>query len=216
MRGRAPLPDAALEIKAGGPTGCLNGFLTGGMDEVGRGALAGPVTAAIVCFDFQRLVSGDVPAGIRDSKQLRPEARESLCASILACAQVGLGEATTAEIEERNILQATFLAMRRACMALSSLPSLVFVDGNALPGLPCPAQAVIQGDALCLSIAAASIVAKVTRDRQMRALALAFPQYGWERNAGYGTSQHLEAIRRFGPTPHHRMGFAPLKQRQAA
>lgn len=179
-----------------------------GIDEAGRGPLAGPVVAAAAILDPARL-----PAGIDDSKALSPARREALFAAIAATAAHGIGLASVEEIEELNILGATMLAMRRAVAALPLAPTFALVDGNRLPdGLPCPAQAVVQGDRRALSIAAASILAKVTRDRLMADIARAHPGYGFERHMGYGTAEHLEALYRLGPTPHHRLGFAPVSR----
>ena len=145
-----------------------------------------------------------------DSKKLNRATREVLFDEIVACAATGVGVATVSEIDDNNILQATLLAMRRAVDALPSPPDVAIVDGNRTPDLACPAHPVIGGDGLSLSIAAASIVAKVTRDRMMRSLALDHPGYGWERNAGYGTAEHRGALARLGVTPHHRRSFAPV------
>lgn len=178
-----------------------------GVDEVGRGPLAGPVVAAAVC-----LPAGAIPSGLDDSKRLTAALRARLAADLLACAQVGIGLASVAEIDSVNILQATFLAMRRAVAALPAPPCALLIDGNRLPpGLPCPAETLVKGDARSLSIAAASIVAKVHRDRIMASLAVDFPGYGWDRNAGYPTAAHLDALTRLGPTPHHRRSFAPVR-----
>ena len=177
-----------------------------GIDEAGRGPLAGPVVAAAVILQPRR-----IPKGINDSKKLSAEARDALHAEIIAVAQVGVGEASVEEIDLLNILQATMLAMCRAVAALPAPPAFALVDGNCLPGLPCPAEAVIGGDGECLSIAAASIVAKVTRDRLMLSLDAIHPGYGWAHNAGYGTPEHLAALGRLGVTPLHRRSFAPVR-----
>jgi ribonuclease HII len=196
------MPDFSLERSLGVAP-------VAGIDEAGRGPLAGPVFAAAVVLDLAR-----VPQGIDDSKKLTAARRERIAGELRACAHVGLGQASVAEIDRLNILEATMLAMRRACDALSAAmgaaPAHVLVDGNRLPDLPCPARAVIGGDGKSLSIAAASIMAKVTRDRLMAELALVHPHYGWERNAGYGTAEHLRALTDHGPTPHHRITFAPV------
>jgi ribonuclease HII len=193
------MPSRALEIglKA----------LVAGVDEAGRGPLAGPVVAAAVILPERR-----VPRGIDDSKRVPPEKRDTLYARILDVAVVGVGMASVEEIDAVNIRQATFLAMRRAVDGLRQPPGHVLVDGDALPGLPVPATAVVGGDGLSLCIAAASIVAKVTRDRLMATLAEECPGYGWERNMGYGTPEHQEALARLGPTRHHRRSFAPVAQ----
>ncbi|PZX11822.1 RNase HII [Palleronia aestuarii] len=177
-----------------------------GIDEVGRGPLAGPVVAAAVILGETAL-----PPGVADSKTLRPLMREALAAELESAAQVGIGSASVEEIDAINILQATFLAMRRAVEALPIRPDYVLVDGNRLPGdLPCPGTPLVRGDALSLSIAAASIVAKVARDRVMVDLAQHHPGYGWERNMGYGTKEHLVGLKSHGITPHHRRSFRPI------
>ncbi|MBI5164205.1 MAG: ribonuclease HII [Magnetospirillum sp.] len=198
------MPDFAHETALGG--------IVAGFDEVGRGPLAGPVVAAAVILDRAAL-HPRLAAELDDSKKLRPGRREALAALVLDTAAVGIGTASVAEIDAVNILQATFLAMIRAHAALGRAIDWALVDGNRPPGgLPCPVRCLIGGDGLSLSIAAASVVAKVHRDRLMADLALACPGYGWERNAGYGTAAHLEALRRLGPTPHHRRSFAPVAQ----
>ena len=178
-----------------------------GVDEAGRGPLAGPVVAAAVVFHKPR-----APKGINDSKLLAPEVREALFDAINGTAAVGIGIASVGEIDEINILQATFLAMRRAVAALPSLPRHILVDGNLTPDLGCPATAIVKGDGISLSIAAASIIAKVTRDRIMRDLDLPHPGYGFAQHKGYGTPAHLDAIARLGPSPVHRRSFAPFRQ----
>ena len=178
-----------------------------GVDEAGRGPLAGPVVAAAVILDRRR-----VPRGIDDSKKLTAEARADLCRKIRAVAHVGVGIATVEEIDEINILWATMLAMERAVSALGIEPAMILVDGNRCPRWQRPSIWVIGGDALCLSIAAASIVAKEERDRMMADYDAHHPGYGWSRNKGYGTPAHLEALSRLGPSPLHRKSFAPIKQ----
>jgi ribonuclease HII len=178
-----------------------------GVDEAGRGPLAGPVVAAAVILD-----RGCVPAGIDDSKKLTAEARAKLCAEIRACAHVGVGIATVEEIDEINILWATMLAMERAVAALALEPVMVLIDGNRLPRWTRPSRAIVSGDALCLSIAAASIIAKEERDRMMVEYDLLHPGYGWSRNKGYGTPGHMESLGRLGPSPIHRRSFAPIAQ----
>ena len=152
-----------------------------------------------------------IPAGLRDSKKLTALRRAELFEAISDTASFGIGIVEVAEIDALNILQATYLAMCRATRALPIIPDYALVDGNRLPpDLPCPAQCLIKGDDRSVSIAAASIIAKVTRDRIMAGLAKAFPGYGWERNAGYGTLEHREALLSLGVTPHHRVSFKPI------
>ena len=179
-----------------------------GMDEAGRGPLAGPVAAAAVVLDPAR-----IPKGLADSKLLTPDAREEIFELIMAKAlAVSVAFATATEIDRLNIRQANFLAMRRALAGLATLPAYVLVDGNDLPPcLVCEGETLIKGDASSASIAAASIVAKVTRDRMMRRLCRLYPQYGFSRHAGYGTREHRAAIVAHGPCPFHRMSFAPLR-----
>jgi ribonuclease HII len=195
------MPDFRFEDAGDGPVA--------GIDEAGRGPWAGPVVAAAVILDRDRL-----PAALRgridDSKRLSRLEREAVFAALPACAAIGIGRAEVDEIDRLNILAATLLAMARACMQLPVSPARVLVDGNRTPALPCPTRCVVGGDGLSLSIAAASIVAKVTRDRIMAALALRHPGFGWENNAGYGTRQHRDALARLGPTPHHRRTFRPV------
>lgn len=177
-----------------------------GIDEVGRGPWAGPVVAAAVILDVTA-----IPEGLDDSKRLTAARREELFAALVPRARFGVGMASVAEIDEINILSASFLAMRRALDALGTAPAVALIDGKHLPpGLPCEGRAVIGGDGLALSIAAASIVAKVTRDRMMIALADEFPGYGWETNMGYGTKGHQDGLARHGVTPHHRRTFRPI------
>jgi len=177
-----------------------------GIDEVGRAPLAGPVFAAAVMFDAKgppRHLARDID----DSKKLPREERERLAPLIAEHARVGIGQASVAEIDRINILQASLLAMERAVAALGLLPALALVDGNKAPTLPCRVRAVVGGDGLSLSIAAASIVAKVARDRLMAELAERYPAYGWDHNAGYPTREHRAAIRQWGLTPEHRRSF---------
>jgi ribonuclease HII len=195
------MPDLTLELAAGG--------LVAGIDEAGRGPLAGPVVAAAAILDPDNLPDG-LAEVIDDSKRLTPERRVAVFALLQPVARIGIGAASVEEIDRVNILQATFLAMARAVAALGVTPDLALVDGDRLPPLPCKAQTVIGGDALCLSIAAASIAAKVTRDRLMTRLALRYPGFGWETNVGYGTDAHLSALDALGVTRHHRRTFAPV------
>lgn len=174
-----------------------------GLDEVGRGPLAGPVVAAAVVLDPAR-----IPDGIDDSKRLSATARERLARELRRVARVGVGAASVSEIGTLNILRASLLAMERAFAALPCEVTFAIVDGNRLPALPCAAIAVVAGDRRSLSIAAASIVAKVARDRIMCALARRWPAYGFERHMGYPTAAHRAALAAYGATPHHRLGFA--------
>ena len=176
-----------------------------GVDEAGRGPLAGPVVAAAVI-----LCEGGL-AGLDDSKKLSAKRRAVLEAEILARCTVGVGEASVAEIDSLNILQATMLAMTRAVEALGVEPGMVLVDGNRLPRWRYQAQAVIGGDALHPCISAASIIAKEHRDRLMLEADAAYPGYNWAANKGYGARAHMEALARLGPTPLHRMSFAPVR-----
>lgn len=186
----------------------------GGIDEVGRGPLAGPVTAAAIVLDRQRCPTA-LLAQIDDSKRLSTPRREALARDLRSVMTTGIGWVERPEIDRLNILWATMLAMRRAvdCLEhrLGAPVDFALVDGNRLPALDCPAKAVVKGDRKSLSIAAASIVAKVARDARMKELSKIHPGYGWERNAGYGTAEHLSALARLGPTPEHRRGFAPVR-----
>ncbi|HLB07447.1 MAG TPA: ribonuclease HII [Alphaproteobacteria bacterium] len=197
------MPDLALERAARA--------LVCGVDEAGRGPWAGPVLAAAVMF--APALPDELVRSIDDSKKLSPARREQLLPLILSCARVGVGAASVEEIDAFNILEATMKAMARAVRTLNRSgpsPELALIDGNRAPALPCPARAVVRGDGSSLSIAAASIVAKVSRDRLMRLLARRHPGYGWERNMGYGTPEHREALARLGPNPFHRRSFAPI------
>jgi ribonuclease HII len=204
------VPDLTLELAHGGRVA--------GVDEAGRGPLAGPVLAAAVVLGAQ--VPPALAALIDDSKRLDAAAREAAFAALLAARQAGLIEigiaaASVTEILRLNILGAALLAMRRAVARLPALPDLALIDGNRAPALSCAVRCVVGGDARCLSIAAASIVAKVVRDRAMARLAARLPGYGWERNAGYGTAAHRAALRRLGPTRHHRAGFGTVRRMAA-
>lgn len=182
--------------------------LVAGVDEVGRGPLAGPVVAAAVILDPQRPIEG-----LADSKKLNERQRERLFEQIRERAlHWALGRAEAGEIDRINILQASLLAMRRAVEALPLVPGLALVDGNRCPTLPCPARAVVGGDASEPAISAASILAKVTRDREMVALDSRFPGYGLARHKGYPTRVHLEALRELGVTPIHRRSFGPVRR----
>lgn len=176
-----------------------------GCDEAGRGPLAGPVVAAAVILDPNR-----VPRGLNDSKQLGMAEREALYDKICATAHVAVAFGSTQRIDRDNILQASLWALARAVAALPVAPQLVFVDGRDRIAVPCECEAVIGGDGLVASIAAASIVAKVTRDRLMMRLGACHPGYGFERHMGYGVPEHSRALKALGPTPHHRRSFAPV------
>ncbi len=203
VKRRRSAPDLSLERDAGG--------LVAGIDEAGRGPWAGPVVAAAVILDRDRL-GHDLAHGLDDSKKLSPARRAALFEALAGRARIGIGAASAPLIDEINVLAATLRAMARALAALGVVPDLALVDGNRLPELPCPARAVVGGDGKSLSIAAASIVAKVTRDRIMTALAARYPGFGWERNAGYGTAEHRCALEALGVTPHHRRSYAPVRK----
>ncbi len=199
------MPDLSLELR-------YRGRRVAGIDEAGRGPLAGPVLAAAVVFRDGG-PPPDLVAQLDDSKLLTAAARCALLPLIYEHAEVGIGSATVEEIDSVNILQATFLAMGRALAALGEAPVVALVDGNQAPRLCCPVETVIGGDGLSASIAAASIVAKVTRDSRMAELSECHPGYGWERNAGYGTPEHLDALARLGVTVEHRRSFRPVSER---
>lgn len=191
-------PDFRFEAEAPARPVC-------GVDEVGRGPWAGPVVTAAVILD-----SKTAPEGLNDSKKLSLKRREALFDQLLS-APHAIGIASVEEIDRLNILGATYLAMRRAVEALPVAPGFALIDGNRIPhDLPCPALAIVKGDARSASIAAASILAKVTRDRIMADLAEEFPGYGWETNAGYGVPTHQAALKSLGVTPHHRRSFKPI------
>jgi ribonuclease HII len=191
--------EAAELMLAGGPIA--------GIDEAGRGPWAGPVVAAAVILDPAR-----IPQGIDDSKVLDPEDRERLFLRIRATAlAIGVGIGEVDRIDRDNILAATLWAMSEAVAQLATRPRLALIDGNRAPRLKCQTRTIVKGDAKCLSIAAASIVAKVTRDRMMTELARQIPGYGFERHKGYGTPEHREALARLGLTVHHRRSFKPVQ-----
>lgn len=177
-----------------------------GCDEAGRGPLAGPVVAAAVILDPMR-----IPQGLNDSKKLTAPHRERLFEEICATAEVAIAVAPPARIDRDNILRASLWALAQAARALPRTPQLVFVDGRDTLPLQCEVKAMIGGDGVVASIAAASIVAKVTRDRLMTQLGFAFPDYGFEKHKGYGTGLHCERLAQFGATPHHRISFAPVR-----
>jgi ribonuclease HII len=201
------MPDFAFERRCTG--------IICGIDEAGRGPLAGPVVAAAVILDPRRF-----PRSLRerldDSKVLTADERNVCYRALRRCADrgvahIGVGAASAREIDGINILRAALLAMARAVAALGVRPDMALVDGNIAPPLACPVQTIVKGDGLSFSIAAASVVAKVTRDRIMRALAQRYRGYGWETNVGYATREHGAAILKLGPTPHHRRSFAPVR-----
>ncbi|WP_417798424.1 ribonuclease HII [Terasakiella pusilla] len=197
------MPDFSLENEHAGRV-C-------GIDEAGRGPWAGPVTAACVIFD-QDTLSPSLAESLNDSKKLSAKKREALINQIKAESIWAVGQASVEEIDELNILQATFLAMRRAVAGLAVAPDYALIDGNKLPpDLGVPGHPVVKGDGLSCSIAAASIIAKVTRDHEMAKLAQDYPQYGWEKNAGYGVKLHQQGLATHGVTPHHRKSFKPIK-----
>lgn len=197
------MPDFSLENEIGG--------LVCGLDEVGRGPLAGPVVAACayVPDDIREM---DFIDEIQDSKKLSKSKLLRLYGLITEHCTYGIGQCSPAEIDEMNILQASLEAMRRSYVDMGLECGHALVDGNKLPDMPCPASAVVKGDGKSVSIAAAAIVAKVTRDRIMAELAADFPHYGWERNAAYPTAEHKAALLEHGVTPHHRKSFAPVRR----
>ena len=178
-----------------------------GLDEAGCGPWAGPVVAAAVIFDGSK----KAPRGINDSKQLLPEIREKLFKAIHERAMVGIGIADVERIDRDNILQARLWAMQQAVLALAASPCIALVDGDRAPTLACTVETIIEGDRKSVSIAAASIIAKVTRDRIMVALHEHYPSYGFAQHKGYGTPEHQEALRKFGASPHHRRSWAPIR-----
>lgn len=198
------MPDFSLERE-------VNGIVVG-IDEAGRGPWAGPVVAGAAILDAQTL-EPNLIAGLDDSKKLSPKRREGMFQALQNsdAATLGVGVASVGEIDEINILQATFLAMRRAVADLGCAVDLALVDGNQNPGLSCQVRTVVKGDSRSLSIAAASVVAKVTRDRMMAKLAVEFPGYGWESNQGYGAPAHRQGLETLGVTPHHRTSYAPIR-----
>lgn len=202
------MPNLAYEKKHG----CNDGKIICGVDEVGRGPLAGPVMAAAVILPTQlpRAISKEV----RDSKKMTHQQREDLFEPLTQTCQYSIAEASVPEIFKLNILWASMLAMQRAVAGLQAKIDVALIDGNRAPKLDCQCVAIIGGDDKSLSIAVASIIAKVTRDRLMKKLAEEHPGYGWERNAGYGTKEHIAALKRLGATAWHRDSFAPVSQLQ--
>lgn len=205
------MPDFTLERSHGAE----DGRKIVGLDEAGRGPWAGPVVAAAAWLDPAKLPNALI-GRLDDSKKLTAKAREDLAAALRAAppeaVRLGIGEATVEEIDRLNILQASLLAMDRALTACGLEADLALVDGNRAPDLPCPVETVVKGDGKSLSIAAASVLAKVDRDRKMARLAAEHPGYGWERNQGYGTAEHREALSRLGVTPQHRRSFRPIRE----
>ena len=199
------MPDFSIEHTKSG--------IVCGVDEAGRGPWAGPVVAGAAILDADTLPQ-DLIEQLDDSKKLKAEKREALYARLVeAGVTMGVGVASAQEIDDINILQATFKAMERAVDDLGIKPDFALIDGNRLPkSFPCPAEAVIKGDGLSLSIAAASIVAKVSRDRMMMELDAQYPGYGWGSNAGYGTKAHQEGLKTLGVTPEHRKSYAPIRK----
>lgn len=199
------MPDLSFEKQCRG--------IVCGIDEAGRGPLAGPVVAAAVILPLQDIQSLRLFSKVNDSKKIPLELREQLYSVITEKCEWAVGMADIAEIDTFNILQATMMAMTRAHQGLKIKSNHALIDGNRAPILTaCQCQTVIKGDSLSLSIACASIIAKVTRDRIMQELDKEFPQYGWARNAGYGTAEHINALREHGPCEHHRQSFAPVRK----
>lgn len=195
------IPDFSFELAA-----LRQGYsVICGIDEAGRGPWAGPVVAAAVILDVKK-----IPAGLNDSKKLTEVKREKLFVEIIASAAVSIGIGDEARIDRDNILATTLWAMGEAVSQLQVKPDFALVDGNRVPKLSCGVQTIIEGDGRSLSIAAASIIAKVTRDRLMVEMDHKFPAYGFARHKGYGTAAHHEALLKFGPCPHHRMSFKPI------
>ena len=203
------MPDFSLEESLGLSTRAV----IVGVDEVGRGPLAGPVTAAAVFVDRQKITS-DLLTKIDDSKKIPQKKRATISKQIESIAIIGIGWASSSEIDQLNILEATMLAMQRAIFSLRKQiildPDYILIDGNKVPRLDFPSKAIVRGDEKSISIAAASIVAKNKRDAFMTSLSKLYPCYGWEKNAGYGTREHLAAIEREGITVHHRRSFKPI------
>ena len=203
------MPDFSLEESLGLSTSAV----IVGVDEVGRGPLAGPVTAAAVVVDRQKITL-DLLTKIDDSKKISQKKHATISKQIESIAIIGIGWASSGEIDQLNILEATMLAMQRAISSLRkqiiSDPDYILIDGNKVPRLDFPSKAIVRGDEKSLSIAAASIVAKNKRDAFMTSLSKLYPGYGWEKNAGYGTGEHLAAIEREGITVHHRRSFKPI------
>jgi len=210
------VPDFSRERKFEKELNIRNAVIVGA-DEVGRGPWAGPVVAAAAWLD-KKTVPKSLISMLDDSKKLSIKKREQINAQLqelnqTSIVKIALGEASIEEIDEINILQASMLAMQRAISSLDLHFDGALIDGNRLPKLPCPAKAIVKGDSISLSIAAASVVAKVNRDRQMQQLSIQYPGYGWERNQGYGTAEHRAALLDLGVTPVHRRTFRPIRER---
>lgn len=209
LKGEPIMPDFLLEDSVGG--------IVAGLDEAGRGPWVGPVVAGCAIF-FNRNVNELLLQKLNDSKKLSKKVRELLYDLLLKEAQkgnvaLGIGEASAKEIDDINILNASFLAMSRALEATKIKPNMLLIDGNREPKIfQCPVKAVVKGDAKSYSIAAASILAKVYRDRLMEKLAEKYPGYGFDKNAGYGTKAHIEGLKRYGITPEHRQSYAPIRE----
>lgn len=203
------MPDFSVEESLGLSTSAV----IVGVDEVGRGPLAGPVTAAAVFVDRQKITL-DLSTKIDDSKKIPKKKRAIISKQIEGMAIIGIGWASSGEIDQLNILEATMIAMKRAVLSLRKQiildPDYILIDGNKVPSFDFPSKAIVRGDEKSLSIAAASIVAKSKRDAFMTSLSKLYPCYGWEKNAGYGTREHLAAIEREGITAHHRRSFKPI------
>lgn len=200
-------PDYSVELRLG----ARRGLRIAGLDEAGRGPLAGPVIAAAVCLDLERLPA-DLLSGLDDSKKLTAEKRERVAELLPRYAETAVGRAEVEEIDRLNILQASLLAMCRAVEALDCPPDIALVDGNRpAPELPCRQETLVGGDGRSFSVAAASILAKVARDAEMVALAREHEGYAWERNKGYGTAEHYAGLERLGPCAHHRRSFEPIR-----
>jgi ribonuclease HII len=202
------VPNWKHEIEAG----IKDGVLVCGVDEVGRGPLAGPVVACAVVLPLD--MPRKITRRLKDSKQIDREEREEVALILRERVAFGVGMADVEEIDRINILRASHLAMLRAFESVPSRPAYALVDGNQPPNLPCPVTCIIGGDSLSLSIAAASIIAKVERDKIMRELAVAHPVYGWDTNVGYSTKSHLAALKEHGATPYHRQSFRPVYELQ--
>ncbi len=196
------MPDILTERSYGWPE-----ILVAGVDEAGRGPWAGPVVSAAVVLNKE-----NIPEGLNDSKKLSEKKRVSLFSSINKFHSVGVGKSNIEEIDSMNILQATFLSMKRAVDNLNFSPGLVLVDGNLDPGLEIKTKCIIKGDNISLSIAAASIIAKVTRDNLMLEMDKEYPDYKWKKNKGYGTAEHRNALEMFGPCKYHRKSFSPINK----